>query len=635
MVKICKKIKLILNSILILTLSLLSLAAIGAVESVELDFVPLDNSVDCHRILFRSSQHFTGTIFAVPRVVPGNGFYAATGVESTRIFNIMRSKKPGFYDLAVFLYFPANEEAIKSTKASLFKKDIGACNWDEALMAVNRQIPDTEHKINTISNIPLTSIEMRIPGFEKSGRVGTFDTGEEPTILEYYGKSISVHFEISETELKMFESQVVASTGLNATILLRFQARSRAGSVNAKVDTEGLVNAFSAEAAAKGLKYVGEADLAVLLKSSLQRTAITIQGDEGSSSENVSKVTQQILDKVFKEVSFLSPNPESKKSKTAGKSESAAISISAVVDILRSRISANISYEMFSASEGAMAQMELNLQTDRLNDPDIAEVTVKAQYLDPSSGMYLNAGETITIVPSYWYTDKIEYLVRRIPLSDYDLRNNNLQDYFSDITNEHMRISDGTINGNLVALGHWHPLVSNDTIKLPYTFRWERVVREANRKRLESGEIPTRIEVLKDLPVFLSFSKLLDRKQTRLSELMDEKEFWSAVYDHSTGRIILTANVDLGIVRFRERINGKDNIDYDTKPIVLDEVFETIRGPFGAPEVRDHQVLKSDAKSIIKQKAIVFNVSRPKILRGRELEYVKTLSKRLHPSPHL
>jgi hypothetical protein len=607
-------------------LAIFSLQAPAAVESVALDYVALDNSVDCHRTFFRSSQHFKGTIFAVPRVLQGNGVYAATGLESTRIFNILPSKNPGFYDLTVYLYFPANDESARGSKASLFKKDNEACNWDEAIAAINKNIADPKDWVKVASNIPLTAIEMKIPGFARAGRVGTFSSIEEPSILEYYGKSISVHFEITELERQLFESQVVSYGGIDASIKMYFRARSRTGSVNAKIDTEGLVSNFSAEAKAKGMKYVGEANLAALLTSAVQKTSIEIHGEEGSSSESLGKVTLQIIEKVFKEVSLLPVDTAAKKTASA-KDPSSVVDVSAVMDILKKRLSGTISFEMFSASEVASAQREVNLQTERLKDPNLNEVTVKAQYLDPSSGVSLNAGETITIVPAYWYIEKFEYREKKVYLSETDLKDLRLDEHFSDLTDERMHIANRTINNNSVAIGSWYPLLFGDKVQLPYRFRWLRVLREASNSRISSNEIPTTYEALKELPVFLSFSKLGDRKFTRLSNLMGDNEFWNAVYDTQTGRIILTAKIDLGTIRFRERIRGKENIEVGSTPVILDEVFEIMHSPFGRKSTRDYHMIKSDAKPMIKQKAIVFNVSRPMKLAGKELEYVKALRK--------
>lgn len=599
----------------LLSFALFSFQAQSAVESVALEPVPLDNAVDCHRILFRSSKHFKGTIFAVPRVLPGNGVYAATGLESTRIFNIMPSKNPGYYDLTVYLYFPANEEYAKSFRASLSQNDPAACNWDEAIRAINKDVADPAQQIKTISNIPLTSIEMRVPGFGKSGRVGSFGSAEEPSILEYYGKSISVHFEISEQERQTFESQVV-STGINASLKLNFQARSRTGSVSAKIDTENLTANFAAEVKAKGLKYLGEADVAAFLKSALQRTSIEIQGEGGTSNESIAKVTKLIVEKVFKEISLLPAEAETIKD-VSPKESKGLVDIAAVVEILKTRVSGEISFEMFSASEVATAQTELYLQTDRLNDPHSAEVTVKAQYLDPSSGIFLNAGETMTIVPSYWYTDKIEYPEQKAYLTEHDLKTLKLSSSFSDLTNERMHIANKTINENVVAVGSWSPFPFPDQVRLPYSFRWLRVRRVATRYRMASGEIPTTFEALKELPVLLSFSKLGDRKLTRLSDLIEENEFWKAVYDAKSGRIILTAKVDLGTVRFRERFTGKDSIKVGSTPVILDEVYEIQKSPFGKTETRDHEILRADPKPILMQKAVVFNVGRPKKLTDK------------------
>src|SRR5262249_23713018 len=108
----------------------------GGVESAQLDYVALDSSVECNRIFFQSTQHFRHTLFVIPRVEAGSG------IEGARKYSISPGDKPGTYRLSVRLYFPSSDEALKSTSASVLKRDFSACNWDEVKHSINKNIRD-------------------------------------------------------------------------------------------------------------------------------------------------------------------------------------------------------------------------------------------------------------------------------------------------------------------------------------------------------------------------------------------------------------------------------------------------------------------------------------------------------------
>lgn len=586
----------------------------SGVEAAQLDYVALDTSVECNRILFRSSQHFKHTLFVIPRIVPG------TGVDGARTYNIVPTGKPGVYDLTINLYFPSNDEVLKSSTASVIKKDNMACNWDEVKYSLNKNIQDPQLKITTIGKIPLTSIELRIPEIKDVGLIGrSITTNEEADILDYYGKSLAVHIKITEAEKSIFQSKLVSQDGIGAIVKFRFQARSRNGSVHASVNLENLVQNFSAAASAKGLKFLASGDLETTLKSSLTENSIRITNESGTT-EDSARITNMLIDKIFKEVSLSTENISAGATKQA-KAGSGQVSVAAVIEILKTKINSEISYNLVAAPESASAQTEIKLRTDRLNDPNVAEVTLIAGYGAPSLGLTLNSGQSTTITPSYWSLDKINYIENRKYLSSGEIQNLNLGSYFPDLLEQSMVVQDIDINGTLLAEGKWTPLSGSSPVAMPGKYRWVRIQKEPIRFRDSSNIIQPTLEALTQLPIFVSFSELGDRRLFKLSELLEENPFWSATYDTLTGRLIVTAKQNLGTLRFHDRMRGKENIQYASIP--LDQVFQIRTGFWGGLTYQKAHTLREDPRSIILQKSIVLSVTRPKNLTANELKYLK------------
>jgi len=609
----------LLNSILaILALgSSLALAKNG-VEAAQLDYVALDTSVECNRILFKSSQHFKQTLFVIPRVVPGGG------VDGARTYNIAPSAKSGIFDLTIHLYFPANDEVLKSSQATSNQKDHMACNWDQVKYAINKNIQDPQQKIKTISRIPLTSIELRIPEIKDSGLIGrSTTTNEEADILDYYGKSLAVHLKITEAEKNIFQSKLVSQEGIGAIIKFRFQARSRNGSVHASVNLENLVQNFSAAASAKGFKFLASADLETTLKSSLTENSIRITSESGSG-EDSARITNMLIEKIFKEVSLVTENAAAGPTKQA-KAGSAPISVAAVVEILKTKINSEISFNLVAAPEAASAHTEIKLRADRLNDPNVAEVILSAANGAPSLGLNLNTRQSITITPAYWYLDKIKYVERRKYLTSGEMQNLNLSSYFSDLLNKNMNVQDIEINGTLLAEGKWSPFNGMSSISSPSRFRWVRIQNEPNRYRDSSDIIAPNLEALTELPVFISFAELGDRRLFKLSDLLEENPFWSTIYDHLTGRVILTAKQNLGTIRFHERMRDNESLQYAPKAITLDQVLQARIGMWGGVTYETKHKFREDQRSIIQQKSIALYVTRPKVMTAAELKYLKHL----------
>lgn len=588
----------------------------SGVESVQLDYVALNLSTDCNRIFFRSSQHFKGTIFAIPRVVTGNG------VEKSRTYNIRQSIEPGYYDLTISLYFPSNDEAIKSTGASTTKKDHDACNSDRVIYDLNQNIRDREAQIQRISSIPLTSVEMRIPDIKALGQIGrNVETNEESDVLDYNGKSLTAHFKITEAEKNHFQSRLVTPEGIATSIRFRFQARSREGSVTAKINTENLAQNFSAAASAKGFKFLGSGDLSATLKSSVTEQSVQIISEAGKS-EDIGKITNMLIDKILKEVGFSMANIQLNESDRA-KAGSGQIAVAAIAEILRTKIQSEISFNLVSAPESATAQTQLKIRTDKLNDPNSIEATLSSGYNDPSLGIDLKAGQTITLTPAYWYTDEIDYSKEsREYLTKSDLRILKLANIFQDLGNEDLKVENLDVNGVLMAQGQFDSL---SYIKSSKKYRWARIRKVVNRLRKESGIIKPNLAELEKLRIFLTFQGLGESRFVQLAEFLKNPDnpLWSAIYDQQNGRLFLTAKKDLGSLRIRETMNKKDELQYHKGTLILDQVLQQTKDMFGNLSYGQAHVISEDKKAISLQKSVTLYVTLPRVMKASEIRHLQ------------
>jgi hypothetical protein len=633
--------------------------ATPAVEATQLDYVALDASVECNRILFQSSQHFKRTIFAMPRLVPG------TGLEAGRVYEISPAERPGFYHLYLRFYFPANDEVIKGSAASSFKRDLQACNWDAVKHAINKSIPDSRDRIETVSRIPLTSLEVRIPGIRSVARIGrsqdeavfvekptakgpmnTKDTAKEgeANIIDYYGRSLTAHFLINEADRAFFERQIVSGSGMPVEIQLRFQARSRDGSVHARIDTQNLIANFEAQTSIQGLKFLTGAQVAVALRASLNEKSIQISTESGSSA-TIQNVADKIFDKVMNEISLSIPaKPEAKAADgkpPAGGAAEGKIALAAALDVLRTKVSSEISYNNFTGSEVATAQTELAFRVDRLNDPNVAEVELKAGYKDPSAGFTMNAGQSITINAAFWFIEKIKYPEVSVYLNLSDLKLLELGTVFPDILDHQMEINNIELNGILFAEGKWKALSLVPNFQ---RYRWRRVIRTADRVRTSSGVIEPTAEAMAELPVAISFSELGDRRFFKIKDLMAsgatdtksgaivENPYVSTLFDRTTGRLVLTAKQNLGTIRFRDLMTDTASLKVEPKGVVLEEVVQETLNPWGKRSITQRHSLKSDADPIVLQKTLLLYVGRPRVLKASELSAIKSRAQTLTPT---
>ena len=605
--------------------TLASPLARASVEATQLDYVALDTSIHCDRLFFRSSDHFKGTIFMMPKVQIG------AGPEGRSAYDISPSTDPKIFILSLRLFFPESDEDLRDKGASSIRLNTSTCNTDAVKRAINANETSDDQKVKVVSRMPLTSIEVAIPGVRTVGRIGRAadpsDTKpelvdgktSEVDILDYNAKVLTATFQISAEEKNYFLSRVVDSDGLSVNVKFRFQARSRDGSIRATVDSKIMQAAVSA--AAKGKASIAKFALNAAIRTSFDSKSISIVSDAGRSDAS-QKVAAQVIDKILKEVSFAIEALPAAPGSTASDSDM-EVSVAAALDILAAKANRTIQFEQMSAPESATAQTPATLHVTSLRDPDVQEFIVKSGYQEPSTGMSLNKGDTMGITAASWAIDRIDY--KSVPtgyLTTGQISDFNLATSFPTLTDRNVKISDDTVNGTTMAIGKQASWFGN----YPGEYRWIRMQTRSTRVRLNSAIVPPTQDAFVGLPLALSFGALGGRYLVSFKNLFVPNKYWSATFDESTGRLLLTAKRNLGLVQFRGLMRSPVNelqMDVKTldpaqlpdlmhgKSLVVDSVVQQYLSPVRSTQWSPPATITTDEHPIVLQRLIRLSVTRP------------------------
>jgi hypothetical protein len=624
----------------------------AGVEGAQLQPVPVPVDSSCNRIFFRSSQHFNHTVFVVPHAVPGT-----MGDSDVRSFTFAPIPGANMQDATGrkwFLYlklrFPSDGEVSLGRGASSQTIDEHMCDFDTVKVQINRADPSL--KIFTIAPIPLTSIQVNIPGIQDVGSIGLTaedhsriatkdDTASrnEPDIIQSNGETLTAIFKVTDAEKEFFQNAM--SNGVTVTVRYQFQASQRLGSITATVDLNSLASNF--KAAVKGQVSIVKGQIGATLKNAVDNRSVTITS-EGGSGDAFNKIQSQIVDKIMQEVSMGAQAAAPADAKAGDD----AVPVSAVLDIIKSRIGSNFSFNQMSLPERATAQQEVQFRATTVYDSNIKHISLQSGYTDPSSGFTLNAGQQFTISPAYWYIDNIDY--SQVQLVDYisvskmnELRLASLSG-FPDLRDPRMKIKNNITDKDIEKMADqpesslgkaYQALTSKDDeqnvhaigtywwfsplIKAPGQYFWLRTKSYPNRNRdgYEKHVAAATVEEFKQIPVGLTFSALGDRAIIPFANLLTPNDFWSAKFDPTTRRLILSAKVNLGTIQFRplakfDAMNDKGIPDFKEAAVNLETVQEVLQaGMVGARKIGDPVVVARDARAIVRQKTMVFYLTQP------------------------
>ncbi len=582
-------------------------------EAVQLDLVPLDISVPCNRTFFRSSSHFTGTVFMTPRVVSSAG----PDGDVKNSYAIFPTTKPGEYRLDVYLFFPKNDGQLRPYGASSQKRDEDTCNVDMVKKAINANRAPGQDEVKIVSRIPLTSIDVTIPGIKSIGRIGRLaeigslasDASQAVDFLTYSNHVLAASFLINKEEKQLFLSRVRQPDGLPAQVIFRLQGRQRDGSVHIEVNVSNL--STDLKAAINGKMKMLRAEVKTALHAAVTSRSINITAEAGTTNAS-NKTTADAIEAVFKSISLdIDKIPSLDGNNTDGTSDSDPISIAAVMDMVLTYDKRTVDTNFMSAQVEATDQDEVRIKATDARDSNVLDVDVKAGYIDRSSGVILEKGQTMAITIGTYHDEDVMYDdIYTDYLTPSELGELELAQHFPHLLSDKFTVSEAEPNGTLLATGtesSWGVTCGE--------FRWKRVQYFAHRRKNSQHVVEPGIQGLTNIPVALSFSALGNSYVRMIGNLFVDNDWWIASYDQQIGQITLTAKRDLGLVQFREMMTAKDGyITYAQEPQVSDKVIEEYRsGGWCGNDSNEETILLRDTHAITKQRVYSFSIVAPNI----------------------
>jgi hypothetical protein len=543
-----------------------------AVESLQLEHVPVDSGLGCERVFFKSSQNFKGTIYVLPVVMLANDEYGEPIVTS----DVNPNGQDGFNYLLNFKIFFPNDDADMRANAHIDDAaKLPRCNFEAVKNSLNKNLPE-DKKIQTIAYMPLTSIEVTIPDFtSKHSLIGREASDSEADLIAYQGAAFNISIPMNDFEKSSVLDALTREEGMQARIRMRFKAHKQDGALNVKIDMSQLAVNF--KAAAKGEKLILKASLEATIRAAIANTSIQIDSSQ-SSSEAFNDLTKQIVDKVLSEVKIvtdIAPKPLEGQAADAGAEK---ISVAVVADFLATRSSTEFVVRHSTAEEVATAETVVSLQA-ALGDPNIRVMRVASGDATESTlSETINKGQTFHITPATYALQKMEYQERVTYVTAQELRNNYVEiDEVADmITDGNFTVENQERNYVLLAVGHWSWWQAN------YWFNeivWKRVERTPVIIKNPRVKIDLDRASYSRFPVYVTFSALGgQRKMFTFEEMMTETPSWSGRYDDETGSIIVTAKKDLGLMALRPRFKLDENNDAGDFAIIKRPVCGQLTG---------------------------------------------------------
>jgi hypothetical protein len=627
-------------------LQLSTLAQAANVDAIQLDAVALDSTLSCGRTFFRSSSHYHNTIFMLPEVV------ASGGMEYKRTFEIIPSTD-GKYILNLRLYFPERGDELVSDEASTFEaQPVDCTNTDLVKAALNAHIANESERVQTIALLPLTSIKVSIDGFEKPATIGANpeDPTKEVDILSYRNRTLTAVFkEITREQADYFYQRVSSPDGISAKVRLRFQGKGRDGSVKAQLNVDAVSAAFAAAVKGKASQILSKAEAQGSLRAAMDSRSLIVTTELGKTDMTTwtEKLTTQFLTDMDAAIEAVPAN----KAETTDPDGGGVISVAAVLDVIKQQQNKTAEIDVVGAPETATAELPMRIRVTSAQAINTENIDLRADYLMPSTGMYLHAGETMTITPVSWkllkydYTNlpKVEnYMTSSDVVTRYNLvpKFDILRDQVVSLKDEPLVQIDSDKDGS-------RPVAAVGTYSGPQNwmtggrYRWIHIQSPSDGGRpnpmgngvpISSNIIPRDIDAVKSLPAGLSFSLVNGQSTFTFRDILTQNDYWIGRYDAFTGRIFLTAKVDLGLVQLRETMreipvgnshsakdevgdsgpwhDGNQDVIYKNE-VVLEQVALEYQSYWSSNSRVATVDLRVDKHAIVQQRLINFAITAP------------------------
>jgi len=571
---------------LILALFFIPTSVQAAVEAIQLEHVPIDSSLECDRIFFRSSQNFKNTIYVLPIVIPQTDEFGEA-VMSTDIDPQAPAGKK--YVLNFQIYFPSDDAATKARTHVDQAGTIPTCNFAKVKRFLNQRFkgeeavdaPD-EEKIHTISAMPLTSIEVSLPThLNSTAIIGRPTEDSEADIIAYQAATFNVTLPMNDAEKQSVLEALSRDEGLQARIRLRFKAHRQVAALDVTIDMNTLAGNF--RLAANGKKYIAKAKLDLALRAAMNNTRVSINITGGDDAFN--ELVKQVVEKVMTEVKLLPDIAPAKiETETGEAAEEGMVEVAAVVDILTTKVNSSFSINKLTAAETATAEVHIPLRAV-LGDPNIRVLRVVSgeDTMEPTLGKELKKGQTIVITNGYYLYQELEYKEFYSFLTTDELPNyvEKIEVLADLLSVGGVKVTDEEWGTEYLAVG-----------KMPWfhfqwwnSYSWKRISRGQRIRRTPRTKMGTEAKDYARFPVFVSFTNL-GAGSTRIdfADLMHDTEDWFGRLDPASGSIIVTAKRDLGLMVLRSRFRLHENNDqFDLK----DELREKCEKLTGSNERMD------------------------------------------------
>ena len=573
----------------------------AGVDNVRLDVVALDTGVDCDRIFFRSTQRFPNTIFVMPRVAVGTTKNGNDGFA-------IEPDDEGGYILSLSLYFPKGDELI-SEQPDDPTPSAGRCNYEAVQYVLSKDVKGTRDEVKRIARMPISSIEVTIPGVASKGLIGrTENSTDSVDVLNYQGVAYPAEMKLTSAEHKALLRRLNRGQGLPIKVKFLFNASSHSGTVDAELNASDVAKHF--EAAAAGQVKIATVKAQGLLKDALksQSVNVTIEGD----NTDFAKIANDLIAKFIQETSTTATTPDGN-GETGG---AEMMEVKAVAKYLRSRSSIKIRAESYAKAALASAETVVNLVT-RISDPRVREIEVVAKQPDITLDEALAANQTIRISAAYTRFMETEYKKRESYITKRQIKELGLVQHFPDLASGQMHVENEPINDELVGIGRWSVSAIGAPLQIYSSARytWKRTERYPVRTWQQSERIEPTLEDLKRFPIFVTFSRL-GRRMYHLTELVGEHDgLWTGEFDPQSGAIVIKTKAELGLVTIRESFKGED-VKFTT---VTDEVVQQRRASWsGTPTEGQPVVLKKQERMPVRQRMVKLYVSRPEATNAAE-----------------
>lgn len=584
----------------------------GGIEAIQLDYVANDVSLKCDRIFFRSTQHFKGTIFALPRVIPDVDDHFE---DLVRIVKNPKDTPGKPYILGFSIYFPRDDEEIKSKttfdEAAKFK----ACDFERVKNYHNKINPDDP--IHTVASMPITSFTISLPDFVVTEKL-VFNDEEKSNedIIDYQGKTFDFTYEITEKEMRAIKE---APNGIQARVRFKFQARRRDGSLSIQLSTDELATNFEAHLHAQDKTKIAKGEIEAAVRVALKATNLSINTQEGSAE--FSGIAGKIIDQVLAGLNFnikdVVPGEPAKL-----EDSDAQIDVKIVAEVIRSKVDSNIEYNNVKAAEEASAETTVQLEPSQL-DPNVIQLRVAAGEGDAVLNRAILRGDTVTITPAYYSELEFQYQEKVSYLTEQQIKSDEYSRFFRQmLTSGRWNIENQNRSG--FDVGVVTPTIMSAPKDYFLTeYAWRRVERlrvvSAN-PRTTMGTTP---EDFDRFPVTVAFSNVGgQRRRFAFNELIGTNDYWTAHYDKFLGSIVLTANQDLGTLVLKERFllnegnndkmanaSEKDESDFRRDPVVTEELIREKRTTWTDIEDSKPEAVRRNGKAEYKKRVVFYNLT--------------------------